>query len=92
MLGDLYTPVQNLNWLKLNYRLFNDDGTPDVATNPSLGRDDFSEYLYTAGVTDDGLGTPLEPFIAFSIKIVMQTTNSAEPPRIKDFRALALAT
>ena len=51
-----------------------------------------TEYLFTAGVTDDGLGTPLEPFISFAVKIVMQSTNSAEPPRIKDFRALALAT
>ena len=60
--------------------------------NPSLGRDDFQEYLYTAGVTDDGIGDPLDPFIAFAIKIVMQTSNSSEPPRIKDFRAMALAT
>ena len=77
---------------ELGYRFFNDTGDPDTATNPSLGRDDFQEYLYTAGVTDDGLGDALDPFIAFSIKIVMQSTNSAEPPRIKDFRAIALAT
>ena len=77
---------------ELGWRYFNDTGNPDQAVNPSLGRDDFSEYLFTAGVTDDGLGVPLEPFIAFSIKIVMQSTNSSEPPRIKDFRALALAT
>ena len=48
--------------------------------------------MYTAGVTDDGLGTPLEEFIAFQIKIVMQGTNSAEPPRIKELRTLALVT
>ena len=77
---------------ELGYRFFNDTGDPDTATNPSLGRDDFQEYLYTAGVTDDGLGDALDPFISFSIKIVMQSTNSAEPPRIKDFRAIALAT
>ena len=77
---------------ELTWRFFNDTGDPDLTVNPSLGRDDFSEYLFTAGVTDDGLGTPLEPFISFAVKIVMQSTNSAEPPRIKDFRALALAT
>ena len=77
---------------ELGWRYFNDTGLPDTTTNPSLGRDDFQEYLFTAGVTDDGLGISLDPFISFSIKIVMQSTNSAEPPRIKDFRAMALAT
>jgi hypothetical protein len=81
---------------ELGWRFFNDGeaipGLPDQATNPSLGRDDFQEYLFTAGVTDDGIGDPLDPFIAFAIKIVMQSSNSAEPPRIKDFRAMALAT
>ena len=81
---------------ELGWRFFNDDaaipGLPDSVTNPSLGRDDFQEYLFSAGVTDDGLGDPLDAFIAFAIKIVMQTTNSSEPPRIKDFRAMALAT
>jgi len=81
---------------ELGWRYFNDDATvpglPDTTTNPSLGRDDFQEYLYTAGVTDDGLGDALDPFISFSIKIVMQSINAAEPPRLKDFRAMALAT
>ena len=77
---------------ELGWEYFNTDGSPDTASRPSLGRDDFQEYLFTAGVKDDGLGTSLSPFIAFSIKIVMQSTNSAEPPRIKDFRAMALAT
>ena len=44
------------------------------------------------GVTDDGIGDPLDEFIALQIKIVMQGTNSARPPRIKDFRTLALVT
>ena len=77
---------------ELNWKYFNGDGSPDTDTNPSLGRDDFQEYLFTAGVTDDGVGDALDDFISFSIKIVMQSTNSSEPPRIKDFRALALAT
>ena len=76
----------------MGWRFFNDDGTPDVAVGASAGREDFREYLYTAGVTDDGLGVELESFIAFAIKIVMQSTNSAAAPRIRDFRAIALAT
>ena len=53
---------------------------------------DFQDYVYTAGVTDDGIGDPLPEFIAFQIKIIMQGTNSSEPPRLKDLRVLALAT
>jgi len=76
----------------LPYEFFNETGVDDLGSTPSLGRDDFQDYQYTAGVTDDGLGAPLDPFISFSIKIVMQGTNSAEPPRIREFRAMALAT
>lgn len=83
---------------ELDFRFFNDDGTvsgsggPDVSVSPSLGIGQFNEYEFTAGVTDDGIGTPLDEFIAFQIKIVMRATNSARPPRIKDLRILALAT
>ena len=75
----------------LDYQFFNTDGSPDSFVNPSLDQDDFQEYVFSAGVTDDGIGE-LEEFISFSIKIVMQGTNSSEPPRIKDLRAIALAT
>ena len=55
---------------------------------------DFDEigYEYTAGITDDGIGTSLGEFISFQIKIVLRTTNSARPPRVKQLRVLALAT
>jgi hypothetical protein len=76
----------------IDYKFFNDTGSPDETVFPSADENDFREYVYTAGVTDDGLGTPLEEFIAFQIKIVMQGTNSAEPPRIKELRTLALVT
>ena len=76
----------------LGYTYFNSDGSPDSAVNPSASLNDFQEYQYTAGVTDDGIGAPLEEFISFQIKIIMQGTNSAEPPRIKTFRVLALGT
>ena len=41
---------------------------------------------------DDDIGTPLPEFNQFQIKIVMQATDAANPPRIKDLRVLALAT
>ena len=83
---------------ELDFKFFNDDGTvagsggPDVSVAPSLGVEQFNEYEFTAGVTDDGIGTPLDEFISFQIKIVLRATNSARPPRIKDLRILALAT
>ena len=77
---------------ELGYTFFNTTGTTDVEVGSSLEDDDFQEYVFTAGVTDDGIGTPLPEFIQFAIKIVGQGTNAAEPIRIKDFRALALAT
>ena len=76
----------------LGYEFFNTDGSTDSTTATSLNRGDFQEYTYTAGVTDDGLGDSLPEFIQFAIKIVMKGTNAAEPPRIKDLRAIALAT
>ncbi len=85
---------------ELPYTYFNADasntfagsGGSDVSVNPSLTLGQFNEYEYTAGVTDDGIGTALSEFISFQIKIVMTSTNSAKPPRIKSLRALALAT
>ena len=76
----------------LDYQFFNTDGSPDTFVNPSLDQDDFQEYVFSAGVTDDGIGDELDEFISFSIKIVMQGTNMSQPPRIKDLRAIALAT
>ena len=76
----------------LGYRFFNTTGVDDESISPSADEDDFKEYVYTAGVTDDGIGDPLDEFVAFQIKIIMQGTNCAEPPRIKDFRTIALVT
>ena len=77
---------------EIGYEFFNTTGTTDVTTPSSLDDNDFQQYLYTAGVTDDGIGEPLPEFIAFAIKIVGQGTNAAEPIRIKDLRVIALAT
>ena len=76
----------------LSYRYFNDDGSADTTLPPSTDISDFQEYKYTAGVTDDGIGTPLTEFISFQIKIIMQGTNCAEPPRLRSLRVLALGT
>ena len=76
----------------LGYTFFNTTGVPDNTVNSSADEFDFNEYVYTAGVTDDGIGTPLDEFISFQVKIVMQGTNCATPPRLREFRAIALVT
>ena len=76
----------------LGYEFFNTDGSPDSTVPNSLVKEDFQEYVYTAGVNDDGIGTPLDDFIQFQIKIVMQGTDASKPVRIKDLRAIALST
>jgi len=75
----------------LPYQFFNTTGTSDLVVNSSLAVNDFQEYTYSAGVTDDGIGDPLPEFISFSIKIIMQSTNQSAVPRLSDLRALALA-
>ena len=76
----------------LGYSYFNTDGSPDSTVGSSAGVGDFKEYQYTAGVDNEGVGNPLQDFISFQIKIIMQGTNCAEPPRIKAMRAIALGT
>ena len=76
----------------LGYEFFNTDGSPDSTVPNSLVKEDFQEYVFTAGVNDDGVGTPLDDFIQFQIKIVMQGTDASKPVRIKDLRAIALST
>ena len=49
------------------WRAFNDDGTFDEAVDPSRDDDDFKEQKFS--VSD------LEPFTAFSIKIVLTGTK-----------------
>ena len=86
------------NFSDIGFRFFNDDGTvtgsggPDVITQASKGIQDYIEHEYTAGVTDDGIGSPLEDFSSFQIKIVMRATNQTAAPLIKNLRVLALAT
>ena len=69
---------------ELGFRFFNTNVGPDVVTNDSTTDDDHIEYEYSAN--------DLEEFTAFAIKICMQSSNSSQPPRIKDLRGIALAT
>ena len=77
---------------ELGYEFFNTDGSTDTTVNNSLTVADFQQYSYSAGIKDDGIGASLGEFSQFAIKIVMQGTNAAQPPRIRDLRVIALAT
>ena len=57
--------------------------TADKTITESKGFADWREYSYEA--------SGLNGFISFSVKIIMKGTNTAEPPFIKDLRAIALA-
>jgi hypothetical protein len=85
--SDDASSFEDLGWV-----YFNTTGTTDNTVSSNTTKDDFTEYQYTAGKKDDGTGSALNEFITFAIKIKMQGTNCAEVPRIKDLRALALAT
>ena len=64
------------------YLAFNEDGSSDKVINSNIGINNFSEYKFTAN--------NLPQFNGFMIKIIMTSTNQATPPRIKNFRAIAL--
>jgi hypothetical protein len=64
------------------YVPFNSDGSPDTFVSPNATQNTFSEYKFTAD--------NLPEFNAFMIKVVMTSTNQAKPPRIKNFRSIAL--
>jgi hypothetical protein len=74
------------------YEFFNTDGSPDATIAPATTRSSFTEHQYTAGIKNDGTGDELGEFTGFQIKIVMQGTNCAAPPRLRALRVLALAT
>ena len=76
----------------VSFEFFNTDGSPDKTVAPATTRTSFTEHTYTAGVPDDGFGTPLDEFTAFQIKIIMQGTNCAAPPRLRSLRIIAMGT
>ena len=57
------------------------DGRPDTIVTPSESNQ-FKEYQFTVD--------NLPEFTGFTIKIVISGTNQAQPPRIKDLRAIAV--
>ena len=57
------------------------DGRPDTIVTPSKSNQ-FKDYQFTVD--------NLPEFTGFTIKIVMLGTNQAQPPRIKDLRAIAV--
>ena len=65
-----------------NYTPFNGNGLPDKTVNSNAFRNSFSEYKFTVENTAQ--------FTGFMIKVVMTSTNQAKPPRLKNFRAIAL--
>lgn len=69
---------------EIGWTYFNGNGSPDTNVNSSVDNEDYIERAYTAN--------GLNEFITFAIKIRLRGTNCAEPPRIKDLRAIALAT
>ena len=71
----------------ISYTAFNTGGAPDIAVTPAQGTvadELFKEHKFS---TSD-----LPEFSSFQIKIVMKGSVSSYPVRIKDFRAIALAT
>jgi len=64
------------------YIPFNSNGLPDKVINPNKNSNAFSEYKFTAENTPQ--------FNGFMIKVVMTSTSQAKPPRIKNFRSIAL--
>ena len=64
------------------YAPFNKDGSSDKFVKASIKNNAFSEYKFTAD--------NLPQFSGFMIKVIMTSTNQAKPPRIKNFRSIAL--
>lgn len=73
----------NTNFDDIGWVSYNNNGSPDITPSTSKDETDYKDYLYTVD--------SLPEFIAFSIKIVMKSSNSTIVPLIKDFRAIALA-
>ena len=72
---------RNIN--DIGWTPFNTDGEEDITVTPAENDETYNEYKYSvSGLTE---------FNTFQIKIVMEGTNSAYPPVIRDLRGIALA-
>ena len=82
---ELFPGYDNLKFVTEQGNLIVDQskntGRPDVYVQPSLDGQ-FLEYQYTAD--------NLDLFVGYTIKIVMSGTDQSKPPRIKEFRTLAV--
>ena len=87
-------PIEQRSWTQMSQ-------VTSAATNSSeLNKGDFREYEFTVPdaqltgsggeVQYDANGVTYTGFKRFAIKIVLLTSNPANPPRMKDFRAIAL--
>ena len=79
---DLFPGFNNIDQNGNIINKTNNDGRPDDNVLSSVGLT-FKDYEFN--VED------LPPFTRFQIKIDMVGTNQAQPPYIKDLRAIALA-
>ena len=61
----------------------NNSGLSDRFVPPAFNRSDFRDYEFTID--------KLKEFDGFRIKIMMTGTNQATPPRVREFRAIALS-
>jgi len=79
---ELFPGFDNLNQFGKIINKSNNNGKPDDLVTPSIGSE-FKDYTFSI--------EELPPFTKFQIKIDMVGTNQAQPPLIKDLRAIALA-
>jgi len=79
---ELFPGYSNIDQNGNVINLSNNNGLPDDLVSPSAGTE-FKEFTFNSRV--------LPPFTKFQIKIDMVGTNQAEPPIIKELRAIALA-
>ena len=79
---ELFPGFDNINQFGNIINESDNNGKPDDKVTPSVGLE-FKDYTFSI---DD-----LPPFTKFQIKIDMVGTNQAQPPLIKELRAIALA-
>ena len=79
---ELFPGHDNIDQFGKVINFSNNSGLPDDPVTPSVGAE-FKDYSFTS--------RELPPFTKFQIKIDMVGTNQAQPPLIKELRAIALA-
>ena len=79
---ELFPGHDNIDQFGKVINFSSNSGLPDDPVTPSVGAE-FKDYSFTS--------RELPPFTKFQIKIDMIGTNQAQPPLIKELRAIALA-